>query len=54
LTVISAGALRGKKAKGDKRTDEARDAEASKLREKTADAAEELLDDLTDIFGGED
>ena len=54
LTVISADRLRGNKnSTADKRTDEEREAEASKLREQTADTAEELLDDLADIFGGE-
>jgi len=53
LTTANADTLRGRKVPGDKRTDEEREAEASKLREQTADTAEELLDDLADIFGGE-
>ena len=51
LTLTPAAELRGNKVKGDTRTKERREADAASLREKTADAAETLLNDLGSIFG---
>jgi len=51
LAINSADDLRGNKVKGDKRSDEAREAEAATLRENTADAAQDMLDNLAGVFG---
>lgn len=51
LTVKTAAELRGDARKGDNRTKEAIEAEAATAREKVADDAEELLNDLSGIFG---
>ena len=50
LTKVSPEELRGK-VKGDKRAQPIQDAEASKKREEVKDAATELLDDLSSVFG---
>ena len=51
LTTVNAVELRGKKVRGDNRTDERREAEAATKREEVSNDAKEILDDLDGIFG---
>ena len=52
LTVTDGKTLRGnKKGPEDKRSKEERDAEGAKAREEMADKAEDILDDLQNVFG---
>ena len=52
LTIADASDLRGDKRKGDNRTPEQREKEAAATREEVSTDAKELLDNLTDVFGG--
>ena len=54
LTMTSAADLRGNKKHGDNRSDERREADAAKAREETADATEQILNDLDSVFGDAD
>lgn len=52
LTTVDANELRGTvKVKGDTRTKEVREADALKARETTLSDAEDIFDDLEDVFG---
>ena len=51
LTVVSSAELRGDAVKGDNKSAERAEAEASNKREATVKAAENILSDLDGVFG---